>query len=163
MATEANKVISTVLRTSASGDTYYARSATVVGMGELLLFFGREFTASELYDYFTNARQLVAKRAHPWTNAERRQQSLQHHELVGTWGLGRKTPQGSADAKEVAAVAEAIRRGKAEEGKGRPVAAPPAEGDPPAAADGAPPAKRAPSDECWNWRGKNWRWRSSWS
>ena len=34
VAMEANKVISTVLKTSASGDTYYARSATVVGMGE---------------------------------------------------------------------------------------------------------------------------------
>ena len=129
-------------------------------MGELMLFFGREFTATELYDYFKNAPLLVAKRAHAWAHTERRQQSLQHHEMVGGWGLGPKTPQGSADAKEVAAVralAEAI-GGKAEKGKGRPVAAPPAEGDPPA--DGAPPAERAPSDECWNWRGNNWRrWR----
>ena len=152
MATEANKVISTVLKTSASGDTYYARSATVVGMGELLLFFGREFTGRELYDYFTNARLLVAKRAHAWTNTERRQQQLQHRGLVGSWGLGRNTPKGSADAAEV----DAIRR-KAEKGKGRPVAAkgaPPAEG-------GTPPAKRAPSDEWWNWRGNNWRGWSS--
>ena len=149
MATEANKVISTVLA-SGSGDTYYTRSATVIGMGELLLFFGKEFTASELYDYFTKAPQLVAKREHSRTNPVRRQQSLQHREMVGIWGLGPKTPQGSADAKEVAAVralAEAI-GGKAEKGKGRPVAAPPAEGDPPA--DGAPPAERAPSDEWWN-------------
>ena len=155
--TEAHTQINKVLKTSASVDTYYARSATVVGMGELLLFFGKEFTASELYDYFTKAPQLVAKREHSRTNPVRRQQSLQHHEMVGVWGLGPKTPQGSADAKEVAAVAEAI-GGKAEKGKGRPVAAPPAEGDPPA--DGAPPAERAPSDECWNWRGNNWRrWR----
>ena len=128
--TEAHTQISKVLKTSASGDTYYARSATVVGMGELLLFFGREFTASELYDYFTNARQLVTKRAHAWTNTERRQQQLQHRGLVGSWGLGRNTPKGSADAAEVAALADAI-RGKAEKGKGRPVAAkgaPPAEG-----------------------------------
>ena len=110
VATETNKIIRTVLRTSGSGDTYYyARSATVVGMGELLLFFGREFTASELCDYFTNARQLVTKRKHPWTNEARNQQTLQHQRLVGNLGLGPNTPQGSADAKEVAAVAKAKR------------------------------------------------------
>ena len=77
-------------------------------MGELLLFFGREFTASELYNYFRNDRQLVTKRKHAWTNETRKRQTLQHQRLVGNYGLGPDTPQGSADAKEVAAVAEAI-------------------------------------------------------
>ena len=41
---------------------YYVRSAIVVGMGELLWFFGDKFSAAELHHYWLNARKLTLKR-----------------------------------------------------------------------------------------------------
>ena len=41
---------------------YYARSATIMGMGELLWFFGDKFSAAELHVYWLNARRLTLKR-----------------------------------------------------------------------------------------------------
>jgi hypothetical protein len=41
---------------------YYVRNATIVGMGELLYFFGDKFSAAELHAYWVNARKLTVKR-----------------------------------------------------------------------------------------------------
>ena len=81
-------VISTILKKSASGgDQFFVRKAQVIGLGELLFFFGEKFTAGELYAYFVNARKLTCKRP-------RRQQVIHHHALTNRWGLGRETPVG---------------------------------------------------------------------
>jgi hypothetical protein len=44
------------------GEHYYVRNATIVGMGELLYFFGDKFSAAELHAYWVNARKLTVKR-----------------------------------------------------------------------------------------------------
>ena len=100
-------VISTILKKSASGgDQFFVRKAQVIGLGELLFFFGEKFTAGELYAYFVNARKLTCKRPRAWINPERRQQLLlwqqviNHHALTNTWGLGREMPVGQPDRRE---------------------------------------------------------------
>ena len=82
------------------------RKAQVIGLGELLFFFGEKFTAGELYAYFVNARKLTCKRPRAWINPERRQQLLlwqqviNHHALTNTWGMGRETPVHQPDRRE---------------------------------------------------------------
>ena len=120
-------LISTILKKSASGDDqFFVRKARVIGLGELLFFYGEKFTAGELYAYFVNARKLTCKRPRAWTNAARRQQLLlwqqviNHHALTNTWGMGRETPVHQPDRREREA-----RHGKRKARKvgSRPVAA----------------------------------------
>ena len=94
-------VISTILKKSASGgDQFFVRKAQVIGLGELLFFFGEKFTAGELYAYFVNVRKLTCKRPRAWTNDARRQQVINHQALTNRWGLGRETPVGWPDRRE---------------------------------------------------------------
>ena len=64
------ELVNSILKMPASGGSmggfgdehYFVRSATIVGLGELLWFFGMRYTAAELYSYFSNARKLTLKR-----------------------------------------------------------------------------------------------------
>ena len=97
----ANRHRGPALKKSASGgDQFFVRKAQVIGLGELLFFFGEKFTAGELYAYFVNARKLTCKRPRAWTNDGRRQQVINHHALTNRWGLGRETPVGQTDHRE---------------------------------------------------------------
>ena len=78
--------ISTILKKSASGgDQFFVRKAQVIGLGELLFFFGEKFTAGEFYAYFVNARKLTCKRPRARVNPERWQQLLLLWQ-TNTWG-----------------------------------------------------------------------------
>ena len=75
------EMLSSVLKTPASGggpvfgaETHLTRRATVVGLGELLWFFGSEFTACELYAFFTHAQRLTLKRRAWWQQQRQRRQ-----------------------------------------------------------------------------------------
>jgi len=71
---------------SAIGD-YLVRSAKVISVAEACWMFGHEYSASEIYQYFMNARRLSTRRPHAWTNAQRRDAHLQHGAVTGRWGL----------------------------------------------------------------------------
>ena len=71
------------------GGRLEVRYARIVGFAEILYYFGNEFTAAELHAYWCNCRRLCTRRAHPWTNPDRKAATRAHHAATGRWGLGR--------------------------------------------------------------------------
>ena len=76
------------------GGGFEFRCCRIISFGELLYFFGNEFTAAELHAYWCQSRRLCTRRARPWTNPARKAASQSHYAATGRWGLGRDVAVG---------------------------------------------------------------------
>ena len=77
-------------------DDYLVREAKVVSVAEACWMFGHEYSASDIYQYFMNARRVCTRRPHAWANVQRRDAQMQHRAATGRWGLGKGIAAGEA-------------------------------------------------------------------
>ncbi len=86
---DAQRKINRILWHDNRGGFHY-RKCRGFALGELLLAFGSQFSASRLYHYYCGCRVYALKRAHPHSTPVRKAAARERYETTGRWGWPRE-------------------------------------------------------------------------